>query len=602
MSLALARGDIAGATVAIVKDGRVLLTKGYGYADVERHVRVDADRHLFRVASISKLFTWTAVMQQVEQGKIDLDADINQYLDFRIPPYRGKPLTMRNLMTHTAGFELVMRDLFSSSADSQTLGERLKLWVPERIYAPGTTPTYSNYATALAGYIVQRVSGETFENYIERHILRPLDMSRSSFRQPPPAALAKDLSKGYLSGSGPSMPFEYTAHVPAGALSSTAPDIARFMIAHLNAGALGKNRILQARTARLMHTKLDAKLPPLHGMALGFSQHDINGHRVIAHDGDTRFFHSQLNLFIDDQVGIFVSVNSTGGDGGADILRTALFTQFADRYFPAMQIDGKVDGKVAPEVARRHARALSGHYVASDRSASNFLAINGFRYPTVVDVDSDGNLVIPAFTGLDGAPKQWREIAPFIWREVNGKDRLAAQVVDRQPVRFGIDEYAPLVVWDRLPWWRSTLWLKPFSQGALAILFLTIAAWPAGVAMRRFVGVPALLPARDRSVYLTLRLAALVGLIVPSLWLWTIGPIMTFTADADTIDMQIIAISLLTLIAYVGGLLLSLGNAWYAWKHRGPASRLWSLALVWSFALLVWIAWVFKLLSFSTDF
>ena len=111
---ALARGNIAGGIVVVVKDGQVLLQKGFGYADVEKKLPVDPDQTLFRPGSVSKLFTWTAVMQLVEQGKIDLDADVNQYLDFKIPPGPdGEPITMRDLMTHTAGFEEQVKELIS---------------------------------------------------------------------------------------------------------------------------------------------------------------------------------------------------------------------------------------------------------------------------------------------------------------------------------------------------------------------------------------------------------------------------------------------------------------------------------------------------------
>ncbi|HTC91360.1 MAG TPA: serine hydrolase domain-containing protein, partial [Bryobacteraceae bacterium] len=105
MPYTLESNDIAGATVVIVKDGQVLTQRGFGYADVAARKPVDPATTMFRAGSISKLFTWTAVMQLVEQHKIDLDADVNQYLDFKIPPYEGKPITMRNLMTHTPGFE-----------------------------------------------------------------------------------------------------------------------------------------------------------------------------------------------------------------------------------------------------------------------------------------------------------------------------------------------------------------------------------------------------------------------------------------------------------------------------------------------------------------
>src|SRR5688572_25918908 len=152
---ALARGNVAGGIVVVVKDGEILLQKGYGYADIEKKKPVDPEATLFRPGSVSKLFTWTAVMQQVERGKLDLDADVNQYLDFKIPPGPdGEPLRLRDIMTHTPGFEEAIKELISEDESRLVpLGDTLKLWVPERIFKAGTTPAYSNYATALAGYI-----------------------------------------------------------------------------------------------------------------------------------------------------------------------------------------------------------------------------------------------------------------------------------------------------------------------------------------------------------------------------------------------------------------------------------------------------------------
>jgi CubicO group peptidase (beta-lactamase class C family) len=155
---AIQRGDIAGAVVVIVKDGQVLTQRGYGFADAAARKPVDPDTTMFRPGSVSKLFTWTSVMQLVEQGKLNLDADVNTYLDFKIPPRDGKPITLRNLMTHTPGFEEAVRGLIASGTTASPLDVVLKRWTPKRIFDAGTTPAYSNYATALAGYIVQRVS------------------------------------------------------------------------------------------------------------------------------------------------------------------------------------------------------------------------------------------------------------------------------------------------------------------------------------------------------------------------------------------------------------------------------------------------------------
>jgi len=158
---------VAGATVAVVKDGALLFAKGYGYADVAKRKPVEAERSLFRIGSTSKLFTWTAVMQLVEQGKLDLDTDVNKYLDFKIPATFPQPITLRHIMTHTPGFEEDSRDLISDdSATLIPLGTWLAKHIPGRVRPPGTYASYSNYATALAGYVVQRVSGMPWDDYI----------------------------------------------------------------------------------------------------------------------------------------------------------------------------------------------------------------------------------------------------------------------------------------------------------------------------------------------------------------------------------------------------------------------------------------------------
>src|SRR4051812_8899077 len=188
MPYAIAKGDIPGAVVVVVKDGQILTERGYGYSNLDKKTKVDPKTTMFRPGSISKLFTWTALMQQVEQGKVDLNADVNKYIDFKIPPYHGKPVKVVNLMTHTPGFEEAVKDLITlNEKDAVPFDALLKRWVPTRIYEPGSTPAYSNYGASLAGYIVQRVSGEPFDAYVQRHIFDPLGMQHATFSQPLPA-------------------------------------------------------------------------------------------------------------------------------------------------------------------------------------------------------------------------------------------------------------------------------------------------------------------------------------------------------------------------------------------------------------------------------
>ena len=226
---------------------------------------------LFRPGSISKLFTWTAVMQQVERGKLDLDADVNPYLDFKIPPGPdGEPVTLRNIMTHTPGFEEAVKELITEDPDRLVpLDEAVRRWTPNRIFKAGTMPAYSNYATALAGHIVERVSGLGFDDYLDQNIFQPLGMAHSSFRQPLPKGLEAAMSKGYDSDSGKPKGYELISLAPAGSLAATGSDMARFMIAHLQNGALGDQRILSEETAKQMHGTPLTIIPGLNRMLLG---------------------------------------------------------------------------------------------------------------------------------------------------------------------------------------------------------------------------------------------------------------------------------------------------------------------------------------------
>src|SRR3974377_2176715 len=175
MPMQLQREDTAGACVLIVKDGRVLFAKGYGFSDVKSRKPVTVEATLFRPGSISKLFTWTAVMQLVEQGKLDLDRDVNSYLDFKIPATFPQPVTLRSLMTHTPGFEEQIKDLINDEGSPMvSLHDHLARHMPEGIFPPGTPPAYSNYGASLAGYIVERVSGKPFNEYVEENIFKPL--------------------------------------------------------------------------------------------------------------------------------------------------------------------------------------------------------------------------------------------------------------------------------------------------------------------------------------------------------------------------------------------------------------------------------------------
>jgi CubicO group peptidase (beta-lactamase class C family) len=387
--LQIERDDIAGAVVAVVRDGKVIFAKGYGYADLAKKKPVSAEDTLFRCGSISKLFTWTAVMQLVEQGKTNLDADINQYLDFKIPEPFGKPITMRNLMTHTPGFEETIRDLITvDPKHTRSLRDYLVDHEPKEIFRPGTTGAYSNYGATLAGYIVQRVSGQPFDDYIEQHIFVPLGMTHATFRQPLPKDLQPLMSQGYERASGGAKEFEVVTPFPAGSVAISAMDITHFMIAQLNNGTYNQPdlrrmqvrcpqgapncqgapvplvQILSAQTAILMHSRQYAPDPRVNATCLGFYEETRNGHRIIGHGGDTQYFHSDLHLILDANTGLFVSYNSAGRGDVAP--RGPLFEKFLDRYFPYTP---PATNPLATAAA--DARAVRGSYIPSRRSQTN---------------------------------------------------------------------------------------------------------------------------------------------------------------------------------------------------------------------------------------
>ena len=599
MPIAIARGDIPGAVVVVVKDGQVLSERGYGYSNLDKKTKVDPKSTLFRPGSISKLFTWTALMQQVEQGKVDLNADVNKYIDFKIPPYEGKPITVLNLMTHTPGFEEQVKDLITLGEKTQVPYDTLlKRWTPNRIYAPGTTPAYSNYGASLAGYIVQRTSGEPFDAYLENHIFGPLGMAHSTFRQPLPANLKPMMSEGYVSGKDKPYGYEFVNAGPAGALAATGDDMAKFMIAHLQNG----QGILQPQTAQLMHSRANSPFAAGQGMAHGFYETNINGLHVIAHGGDTVAFHSDLHLFLDKNVGIFVSFNSAGKEGAAGPLRDALFNDFADRYFPENAVV-----KVDPANAKADAEKLAGVYSTTRGSRSNFLAIADLIGQTKVAVDKDGNPVIGGVNGLGGQPRKWVHIGPMQWRDADGHDILAANVADGKATRFSFGELAPIIDFDRTPGYRSSAWILPLLYFSLAVLLLTGLLWPTRALVRRRYKTTLPLEGRPLLAYRSSRIAAWAILAVLLGWLLAIQALFGDLGNEASFNSILLLLEVLSIVVFIGGLAVMLWYAWNVWQRSGGwkatwKARTWSVLLVIAAATIVYVGFVFKLIGLTTNY
>ena len=610
MPYALARGDVAGAVVVVVKDGQVLTEKGYGYADVAAHTPVDPETTLFRPGSVSKLFTWTAVMQMLEAGRVSLDQDVNSYIDFKIPPYQGQPVTLRNLMTHTPGFEETNKDLiFEEPTPEPKLDAYLKTHLPARIFPPGQIPAYSNYGATLAGYIVQRLSGEAFDDYVEHHIFSSLGMQHATFRQPLPAALKASMSKGYEKADGPAKTQEVVGPAPAGSSAISGGDMAHFMIAHLQDGAYNGQRILQASTAQMMHSTALNNLPPLNSMLLGFYQMNRNGHRIIGHGGDTQWFHSELSLFLDDHVGLFVSMNSIGVDGAVGPIRQALRESFADRYFPGPAPQGQgpgPQGQLDAAGARANNAKLAGTYITSRREDSSVFSLLYYLLETSpVSVGDNGQLTVGGERGLSGQPQPFDAIGPLVWRAAGEKTRLAAKLVGGN-VAFWGDDNTPFEVATPVPFAKDAVWLKPALIASVVALLLTALFWPVTALYRRRYGAELTLRGAQAASYRLTRVAALLDAVLMIAWPIVVFVMLQTFALNGTFDPLLTVLHWATIVVFPLALLIFLWNATVVWTTRpgvrGLFARLWSVVLVASGLVLVWTGAMFHLIGTSLTY
>jgi CubicO group peptidase (beta-lactamase class C family) len=496
--------NIAGAVVSVVKDGQVLFQKGYGYADVEEKKPVLPGQTLFRPGSISKLFTATAVMQLVEQGKVDLDRDVNDYLDFVIPKTYPEPVTLRQVLTHTAGFEETLKNLFvAHESDLKPLRTYLVNQMPTRIFPPGKIPSYSNYGFTLAGYIVERMSGEKFEHYVGNHILKPLQMNNSTFDQPLPPQLALQMSKGYLSASKKPRDFEWVQLGPAGALTTTAADMTRFMLAFLQDGVGDGISILKPETVRQMETRQFEFYPMLPGLGITFMEYLIDPVRIIAHGGDTVYFHSDMILIPEAHFGYFLSYNSLGKDVGGG--RGEVWRTLVNRYFQSVP-QSKAD--LDSNTAKSDGRAVSGFYEGTRRGETTFLKTLALVGQVGATSDKEGVVQIEGMKNQSGELKRWREVAPLVYQEIDGLEKIGFRR-DASGVVAEMLPFPAIYEGQCVPWYASKIFIGFLIGGSLLLALLTVLLWPVAVIIRKRYQRPLFSTKSDRVLYFLSRIVCL---------------------------------------------------------------------------------------------
>ena len=392
--------QIPGAAFILVQNGKVVLSKGYGVADVAKKTPVSPDKTIMPIGSITKVFTATAVVQLADRGQLDLDADVNRYLKtIRVPT-----VTAKQLLTHTGGFdELVgVRRVESANDPVQPLDEFLEKKLV-RIRPPGVMTAYSSFGTALAGLLVEDVSGLSYERFLTCSLWTPLKMNRTHLTTPD--TQRADLATAYTIDGGKlvAIPYERYHSAPASSINSTATDMGRYAIALLNEGG----GILSERMTRVMLSQQFTMHPRVPGFGYGWQMSDTNGQRIAEHGGNIGGFHSLLVLLPDHETAFYVVAHLEDAD-----LRSPLRKAILDRWFP------NPNPAPAPKpnpAAASHLKRLEGTYRGN--IWCHTCPFDPARVQDVkVKANEDGTITV--------WDEKWIEAEPLFFRSPDGKRRI----------------------------------------------------------------------------------------------------------------------------------------------------------------------------------
>jgi CubicO group peptidase (beta-lactamase class C family) len=413
---------IPGAIVCIVKDGQIILSAGYGWADIADHRPADPHKTLFRLASLTKTFTATAIMQQVERGNLRLDSDVRDIVDFPLHLNSPKPLQVSDLLTHRGGFENGLFGVLSNRMTQMpSLKEVLATTMPQQVRDPGTLSSYSNHGFTLLAYVIERKTGASMAQYLQDNIFGPLGMQSTSFVQPlpPPWKDAAATGYSYANGKLTPHPFEIVLAAGGGAISSTADDMGRFMLAQLQLGILDGHRIMSTESMQDMHNVHFRYAPGPGGMGYGFPHAEINGHDVLWHTGALYYCYSRLVLIPDSGVGIFIAGNSDT----ADELQERLFAAFMQRYFPARAV--APIASIEPKPGTDETDEISGEYRRSGFPMTTFAALTSLDGMTTVRRTNQG---ISVKRGVDQL-LDYRYVGPARYRTTDSEASSLGDIV-----------------------------------------------------------------------------------------------------------------------------------------------------------------------------
>ena len=468
--------NISGASMVMVDAEKVLLSKGYGYSDWGNRIPVNPSESLFRIGSVSKLFVWISVMQQVERGNLDLDRDINEYLkDFKIPSTFPDPITLRHLMSHTPGFEDKLVRLFSyDSTLVRPLRELLPNEIPKRVRPSGVQASYSNHGTAIAAHIVEIVSGLEWNEYVETNIFQPLDMFSTTFRQPLPKVLEHSMSKGYshVSGQMVEKPFEYIPLAPAGSVSTSATDMAKFMIMLLNWGSLGDFRIVEQETIEGMLEPVITHAPGVNPCIHGFMDLSRKGLKIFGHGGDTFWFHTLLAILPEQGLGFFISFNSEGGGG--------TYLEVLDLLLDEFLVEND-SLKATISLTDEYLEAFVGEYKFNRHPHSDFLKVLSIMNRIEVKADG-GRLAIS-----DGKKTEyWLPTDSLTFRKEFDNEFIRFELDDsRGKARYAFISSLAIIAFERVGFFDTRVLHIAILALAFILSLIAIVHWPMVFIIRR---------------------------------------------------------------------------------------------------------------------
>jgi CubicO group peptidase (beta-lactamase class C family) len=404
------KSHIPGAVVSVVKDGKIIFTKGYGVVDIEKKTPVVPDQTIFRIASITKVFTALAVMQQVDRRKIKLTDDVNKYLTgVKVPNTFPQPITFHDLLTHSSGLDEISPGRRTGDENKVIpLGEFLKTRIVRRA-PPGEIISYSTYNPTLAALAVEQTTRTPFKVYLQKNMFEPLKMNRTSIPSVK-SEYKQDLATGYAYAENKlqKLPFQWWHTYPASDITTTATDMARFMIANLQMGTIDGKRILSGKAAREMQATQFRNHPRVPGWAYGFYEQEQNDLRLIEHGGSSDDGYSALMMLVPEKnLGIFVACNT---ETGAGALAREVKDKFLDRYFPLQK---KTEVPQTKNPAPSALQKFAGKYRSIMYCHSCPPNTSYVPKPFEVKVTDDGMLSILG--------TRWKQIEPMLFIRAEGR-------------------------------------------------------------------------------------------------------------------------------------------------------------------------------------